>query len=139
MKKLVTGVLLFVTLLSISGLNVQAEQSREDYREVRQMVRATNREIRHLIREAKHEARFIMRDRSLTEEAKTEALEALGAELILVTDEIANETIAQAALLGYNVVCEYKAVKLGNIEVLVDPLRVGGWGKTPPVEEDTAG
>lgn len=142
MKKLFMIMLLVVAVFSFSTLNVDAAEpgnvveSQETLEEVEQIVAVANFKIKIMIYFAKWEARFIMYDDSLTDEEETAALEALGARLVTITDAIAAEAAADAALLGYTIICEYEVVTLGTIEVLVDPLRVGGWGKLPPEDVD---
>ena len=122
MKKLFTGILLLIVFLSTSGTNVFAAQN-----DVQELVNEANQKIQALIVVAKQEAKEVMSNDSLTELEKEVLVQAIADQLVVETDTLAADAIANARALGYNVVCDYKEVKIGDLIILVDPLRVGGW------------
>lgn len=122
MKKVMTGLLLVVVLLTTGKVNLFANQS-----DAQQIIVEVNQEIQALIVEAQMDARDVLKNDELTELEQEALIDAIITNLIAETEEISNDAVAKAALEGYNVICEYKLVKVGGEEVLIDPLRVVGW------------
>lgn len=121
MKKIMTIALMFMLVLTLGKASSFAF---EDVAEVQQEVDVVNAEIEEMIAEAQEEADAVLAS-DLSQEAKDAKIAKIVEKLVDKTNAVAGKLIMKAADHGYEVICEYVAVEVGNVTVLIDPLRVG--------------
>jgi len=89
------------------------------------LVVVTNLKLEDMILDAQEDADKVLANDSLTEDEKDAKIDAIIEKLIEKTNKVAAKTIVKADKNDVLVICEYVEVLIGDVIVLVDPLRVG--------------
>jgi hypothetical protein len=119
MKKLMVVMVLCMMVLGLGSVDVKAST------DVDELVVVTNLKLEDMILDAQEDADKVLANDSLTEDEKDAKIDAIIEKLIEKTNKVAAKTIVKADKNDVLVICEYVEVLIGDVIVLVDPLRVG--------------
>jgi len=119
MKKLMVVMVLCMMVLGLGSVDVKAST------DVDELVVVTNLKLEDIILDAQEDADKVLANDSLTEDEKDAKIDAIIEKLIEKTNKVAAKTIVKADKNDVLVICEYVEVLIGDVIVLVDPLRVG--------------
>jgi len=119
MKKLMVVMVLCMMVLGLGSVDVKAST------DVDELVVVTNLKLENMILDAQEDADKVLANDSLTEDEKDAKIDAIIEKLIEKTNKVAAKTIVKADKNDVLVICEYVEVLIGDVIVLVDPLRVG--------------